>query len=47
MVSSDLKDQVKYAEFEKLDMRVGKVLSAEDILESSKLLKFTVAAGSN
>jgi len=45
MVSSNIKDQIKYSDFVKLDMRVGNVLSAEDILESSKLLKLSVDFG--
>ena len=37
--------EVSYEEFAKLELRVGKVIQVEDILESSKLLKLTVDFG--
>jgi len=45
MISNNLKEQIKYSDFTKLDMRVGKVLFAEDIPESNKLLKLSVDFG--
>ncbi len=41
-----LKPEVAFADFEKLDLRVGKVLSCETVPKSSKLLKFELDAGS-
>ncbi len=41
----DLKETVEYKDFEKLDFRVAKILSAEKIEKSNKLLKFTVDLG--
>lgn len=46
MVSDNLKELIKYTDFAKLDMRIGKVVSAEDILESDRLLKLSVDFGS-
>ena len=40
-----LKPEVAFADFEKLDLRVGKVLSCETVPKSSKLLKFELDAG--
>jgi methionyl-tRNA synthetase len=41
-----LKPDVAFADFEKLDLRIGKVLSCEIVPKSSKLLKFELDAGS-
>jgi len=41
-----LKPEVAFADFEKLDLRIGKVLSCETVPKSSKLLKFEIDAGS-
>ena len=41
-----LKPEVAFADFEKLDFRIGKVLSCETVPKSSKLLKFELDAGS-
>ena len=41
-----LKTEVAFADFEKLDLRIGKVLSCEIVPKSSKLLKFELDAGS-
>ena len=41
-----LKPEVAFADFEKLDLRIGKVLSCETVPKSSKLLKFELDAGS-
>ena len=40
-----LKPEITFADFEKLDLRVGKVLSCETVPKSSKLLKFELDAG--
>lgn len=39
------KEEISYAEFEKLDLRVGKIISAEPIPKSKKLLKLIVDIG--
>ena len=41
-----LKPEIAFADFEKLDLRVGTVLSCETVPTSSKLLKFELDAGS-
>ena len=41
-----LKPEVAFGDFEKLDFRIGKVLSCETVPKSSKLLKFELDAGS-
>lgn len=40
-----LKPEIAFADFEKLDLRVGKVLSCETVPKSSKLLKFELDVG--
>ncbi len=40
------KDYVEFEDFEKLDIRVGKVLECEPVPKSSKLLRFTLEVGS-
>ena len=40
------KDYIEFEDFEKLDMRVGKVLECEPVPKSSKLLRFTLEVGS-
>ena len=40
-----LKPEISFGDFEKVDLRVGKVLSCEAVLKSSKLLKFELDAG--
>ena len=42
-----LKPEIAFADFEKLDLRVGRVLSCETVPKSSKLLKFELDAGSH
>ena len=44
--SPPLKPEIAFADFEKLDLRVGTVLSCETVPKSSKLLKFELDAGS-
>ena len=41
-----IKPVVSYEEFEKLDIRVGKVLTCEKVKKANKLLKFTLDDGS-
>ena len=40
-----LKPEIAFADFEKLDLRIGKVLSCETVPKSSKLLKFELDCG--
>lgn len=40
------KDYVEFEDFEKLDLRVGKVMECEKVPKSSKLLRFTIQTGS-
>ena len=40
-----LKPEIAFADFEKLDLRIGKVENCEIVPKSSKLLKFTLDAG--
>ncbi len=40
------KDYIEFEDFEKLDIRVGKVLECEPLPKSSKLLRFTLEVGS-
>ena len=42
---SPLKPEIAFQDFEKLDLRVGTVLSCETVPKSSKLLKFELDAG--
>ena len=41
-----LKSEIAFGDFEKVDLRVGKVISCETVPKSSKLLKFELDAGS-
>ena len=40
------KDYIEFEDFEKLDIRVGKVLECEPVKKSKKLLRFTLEVGS-
>ena len=40
------KDEIAYDDFDKLDLRLGKVLACEEVKRSKKLLKLTVDIGS-
>jgi len=40
------KDYIEFEDFEKLDIRVGKVLECEKVKKSEKLLRFTLEVGS-
>lgn len=42
---AELKPDINYEDFEKLDLRVGKVLEAEKVPKADKLLKLTVDLG--
>jgi len=39
------KNQVTYEEFNKMDIRIGKILSAEKVPKTDKLLKLTIDTG--
>lgn len=39
------KENITYDEFKKLDMRVGKILTVEEVPNSEKLLKFSIDFG--
>ena len=41
----NLKTEIAFSDFEKVDLRIGKVLSCETVPKSSKLLKFELDAG--
>ena len=41
-----MKDEITYEDFDKLDLRLGKVLACEEVKRSKKLLKLTVDIGS-
>ncbi len=43
---AELKAEIAFADFEKLDLRIGKVVSCETVPKSSKLLKFELDCGS-
>ena len=42
---TDLKPDINYEDFEKIDLRVGKILEAEKVPKADKLLKLTVDLG--
>jgi methionyl-tRNA synthetase len=42
---TNLKPEISFEDFQKIDLRVGKVLAAEKIVDSKKLLKLTVDIG--
>ena len=44
-VAEPVKKEVTYDDFEKLDIRVGTILSCEKVKKSNKLLKFEIADG--
>ena len=43
--AAPLKSEIQFAEFEKLDLRIGKVKQVEAVEKSAKLLKFTLDCG--
>ncbi|HRW58887.1 MAG TPA: methionine--tRNA ligase [Chlamydiales bacterium] len=44
-MENPLKEEITYKDFDKIDMRVGKILEAEKVEKSKKLLKFIVDIG--
>lgn len=42
---ADLKDEISFAEFEKIDIRVAKIIEAEAVPKSNKLLKLKIDVG--
>lgn len=44
-MSTPIKDEVTYKDFAKLDLRVGTILSVEDVEGSNKLVELTVDFG--
>ncbi|MBI2043898.1 methionine--tRNA ligase, partial [Candidatus Pacearchaeota archaeon] len=40
-----MKQTINYSDFEKLDLRVGKIMKVEDIEGADKLYKLTVSLG--
>ncbi len=42
---TDLKPTIKFEDFSKVDMRIGKVISAEDIEGSDKLIRLEIDFG--
>ena len=45
VVVSPMKEQITFEEFQKLDIRVGTIISAEKVKKANKLLKLTVDTG--
>ena len=45
MNPAPIKDQVSFEDFEKLDIRVGTIVSVNDVEKSNKLMKLTVDFG--
>ena len=43
---ASFKDYIEFEDFEKLDIRVGKVIECEKVKKSEKLLRFTLEVGS-
>lgn len=41
------KDTVSYEDFQKIDIRIGEILSVEVVPDADKLLKFSVDVGEN
>ena len=39
-------EEITFADFEKIDLRIGKIVEATQVLESKKLIKITVDFGS-
>ncbi len=40
-----MKPMIRFTDFDKLDLRVGKIISAEEVLESNKLIRMRVNLG--
>ena len=45
-MDNDLKQEIQYDDFAKLDIRIGKVIAAEPVEGADKLIKCTVDLGS-
>jgi tRNA-binding protein len=45
MDPAEIKETISYEDFEKLDIRVGTIISVSDIEKSNKLMKLTVDFG--
>ncbi|MEM7111237.1 MAG: tRNA-binding protein [Chloroflexota bacterium] len=45
MKPADIKPHITFADFEKLDIRVGMIIEVSDVKKSNKLLKLTVDFG--
>ena len=45
MVPAPIKDEITFEDFEKLDIRVGTILSVSEVEKSNKLMKLTVDFG--
>lgn len=45
--NSDIKEEIKISQFDKLDIRVGRVIEANDIKDSNKLLVLKIDFGAN
>ena len=39
-------EEITFADFEKIDLRIGKIIEATQVLESKKLIKIQVDFGS-
>ena len=46
LINLKYKDYIEFDEWEKLDIRVGKVIECEPVPKSKKLLRFTLEVGS-
>ena len=44
-MASDIKPTISFEDFQKADLRVGTVVSADDLEESNKLIKLTIDIG--
>jgi methionyl-tRNA synthetase len=44
-VSTSLKETIQFEDFDKIDLRVGKILTAEKVEKADKLLKLTIDLG--
>jgi tRNA-binding protein len=47
MNPAPVKDLISFEDFEKLDIRVGTIISVDDVEESNKLMKLTVDFGNH
>jgi tRNA-binding protein len=47
MTPSPIKETISFEDFEKLDIRVGTIISVSDVAKSNKLMKLTVDFGNH